>query len=63
MTESREFRTCSKCGESKPVAEFHKDNHTPTGLTYRCKDCNRAATVVSRLKRVEQARAVNSQWG
>lgn len=32
-------RTCRKCGEVKPVTEFHRDSHSSTGYKPRCKPC------------------------
>lgn len=36
------MRECSKCGKSKPVAEFYRNPTCKDGLSYRCKECNRA---------------------
>ena len=53
MTESTDFspseesptwKFCPKCGESKPLNEFHNDRHSSDGKTSRCKLCNNAAT-------------------
>lgn len=35
-------KTCSKCGESKPLSGFHRDKSKRDGYTYQCKDCRRA---------------------
>lgn len=32
-------KTCSKCQETKPIAEFHRDARLKTGVTARCKKC------------------------
>ncbi len=32
-------RRCCKCGEEKPLAEFHKDRKSKHGHTYACKAC------------------------
>ena len=32
-------KTCNKCGNSKPVAEFHKNGSSPDGLRSVCKEC------------------------
>lgn len=34
-----ETKTCSMCGETKPVSEYNKDSHSPDGLRARCKPC------------------------
>lgn len=36
------MKTCTKCGETKPLTDFYKDKHSKDGLTYRCRECNRA---------------------
>ena len=33
------MKKCSKCGETKPLDEFHKDKNMPDGLKYACKSC------------------------
>ena len=35
-------KRCSTCGETKPLAEFHKNKRRPDGLQERCKTCRRA---------------------
>lgn len=37
---SEETKKCSKCGEVKPLSEFHKFKHSKDGLKPRCKPCN-----------------------
>ena len=32
-------KRCSKCGETKPYDQFHKDSSTRTGLGSQCKQC------------------------
>jgi hypothetical protein len=32
-------KRCSKCGQVKPVDEFHRDKRTPHGRLYKCKMC------------------------
>lgn len=36
-------KTCTRCGETKPVAEFHRNRTRRDGLQSRCKVCQRAA--------------------
>lgn len=36
-----QMKTCIKCGESKPVSEFYKNNQTKDGLTVYCAQCNK----------------------
>jgi len=34
------FKRCSRCGATKPVAEFHRDRSRKDGLQNYCRDCN-----------------------
>lgn len=36
------MKTCSKCGQQKPVADFNKDRARADGLYPSCKECSRA---------------------
>ncbi len=36
------MRTCTKCGETKPVNEFHRRRDTSHGVEKRCKECRAA---------------------
>jgi 5-methylcytosine-specific restriction endonuclease McrA len=49
MTEDRsfdmtEYKTCTKCGQSLPLQNFHKDKYKLSGLTPQCKKCRNAST-------------------
>lgn len=57
-----ETRTCNRCAEQKPLAEFHKDRTATLGHSWCCKAC-----AVKRAKEWAQAngprrRAVNATW-
>lgn len=41
-------KTCTKCGEFKPFAEFYKDKSNHAGLTTRCIKCMTAASFAAR---------------
>lgn len=43
-------KKCSKCGEAKPVSEFHKHTGHLDGLASNCKDCHRASVRVASAK-------------
>ena len=36
-----ETKKCGKCGEVKPISEFHKNKYTKDGLRYCCKECGK----------------------
>jgi len=35
------FKECTKCGEEKPLVEFHRDRTKPGGYKAECKSCRR----------------------
>lgn len=38
-------RTCTKCGEAKPLTEYHRDKRSPGGLRRQCKACRCSQTM------------------
>ena len=38
------MKKCTKCGETKPLAEFYVDTHGAGGLAACCRVCHKAAT-------------------
>lgn len=36
------MKTCTKCGETKPINDFHRDKRKADGRRYRCKECENA---------------------
>ena len=34
-------KTCTKCGETKPLDDFHRDKRSPDGRRSDCKECGR----------------------
>ena len=54
-------KTCSKCGEAKPLSEFSRDRRRATnGVQSQCKACN-AAYYVANRERVLADRATNRE--
>jgi hypothetical protein len=41
MNETTDAKTCTKCGETKPVDEFHRDSKRADGRFRWCKTCER----------------------
>lgn len=39
------MKQCSKCGESKPLSEYHRDKHSKDGHVQRCKECVKIKTL------------------
>lgn len=52
------MKTCTRCGESKPLTKFSKRSSSRDGLRTNCKAC---ANIYSAAHR-EQARARTAQW-
>ena len=47
-------KQCSKCGEVKSASLFYRDTKTPTGLSSRCKQCQKEASRKSWQKNREK---------
>lgn len=50
-------KTCTKCGETKPLDEYYTDKRTTDGLRSQCKACHGAAAKARRLVDIERTRA------
>ena len=48
-------KTCSKCGEDKPLTDFHKNKVAKDGLTYHCKECMRERYYEFRQEKPERS--------
>ena len=55
-------KTCTKCGETKPTTEFHKNKAKSDGLRYRCKVCHRADRKAWREANPEKVKARSKAW-
>lgn len=56
------MKTCTKCGETKTVAEFGKHSHHRDGLQSHCKVCKRAADAARIAANPELNREKASAW-
>ena len=45
-------KTCSRCGETKVIGEFHADKRSPDGHSGRCRTCKRATRYVEDTRKV-----------
>jgi 5-methylcytosine-specific restriction endonuclease McrA len=54
-----EYKTCSRCGETKPLSEYYKDRGKPVA---QCKDCKKATIYATRNADREAHRAYQRQW-
>ena len=55
-------KTCSKCGETKPLNEFHNSSRAPDGHRYNCKECQRTRDKAWYKANKERAAATNRTW-
>ncbi len=55
-------KTCSKCGETRPVSEYHRKTASKDGLSARCKPCVLAAVKEYRTANVDKVSAVNKAY-
>ncbi|UYL87673.1 HNH endonuclease [Arthrobacter phage VResidence] len=42
-------KTCSRCGEDKPLSAFASDSRRPDGLAYSCKQCEATRKRLARV--------------
>ena len=61
-----EQKTCTKCGETKPLTEFQRDSHRKDGVRTRCKICTRADSArrmaAYRQANPEKVAATQAKW-
>lgn len=50
------MKTCTKCGETKPLDAFHRDKSVPDGRTYNCKVCACARALRCRAANIDTVR-------
>lgn len=58
VTEKR----CSKCKTTKPVADFHREHATKTGLAQWCRSCVSAKQRRYREANAEKVKAARKKW-
>lgn len=56
------MKTCTKCGEAKPVAAFHTHARGRDGLRTNCKACTNASAAAWYAANREKAKANNIAW-
>lgn len=56
------MKTCTRCGESKPRAGFHKDKSKADGLRFKCKACASGEYSSWYSKNRDQARATKADY-
>lgn len=55
------MRTCKKCGEEKPIAEYYKHPKCKDGHDTKCKVCARKLATAARENNIESARAYDRE--
>lgn len=57
------MKTCTKCGETKPLTEFNRQAGTKDGFKYICRACHKAQhrqySATNSIKEVERVRTWN----
>lgn len=56
------MKTCKKCGEAKPKAEFGKHAKMRDGLNCRCRACQRIASAKYRVENPDKIKAALIKW-
>jgi hypothetical protein len=49
-------KICTYCNTIKPITCFSVDKHSPSGFTYKCKECHRAYNQLTRERRLRQGK-------
>lgn len=57
-----QFKTCTKCGETKLLSDFYRNKACRLGVDNRCKFCAIAASVAYQKANPEKTRAKNVRW-
>jgi hypothetical protein len=64
VKDSKRMKTCSKCGESKPLALFQQRNGRPLGQVRSwCRPCEALRARIRREQDPEKHRAAVREWG
>jgi hypothetical protein len=53
---------CPGCNQTKNGSEFYKERDRKDGLTYYCKECNKARIKIARYEDPKKAHAIASKW-
>jgi hypothetical protein len=56
------MKTCTKCGEAKPLSEYHANPRNASGLQSNCKACQRAAAKRWRVTNKQHITQYNSAY-
>ena len=56
------MKTCTKCGETKPLDCFHKNPRNSSGLQSNCKSCQRTSAVQWRAANKQRVAEYNKQY-
>lgn len=56
------MKTCTKCGETKPITEFIKDASKPSGIRSQCKPCKRIYIAAYRAANPGNRRASDARY-
>ena len=55
-------KTCTKCGETKPATDFHRDGKAADGRRNDCKECARAREAVRKATRRRKPTPRAREW-
>lgn len=60
--EQGKTKTCTKCGKTKPLTEFHKRMNRKCGVQSRCKVCKKACNAKYRSENPEKEKARQAKY-
>lgn len=55
-------KTCTKCGEIKPLSEFYRQAECALGVRPTCKSCDKERSAKRRAEKPEECRALVARW-
>ena len=55
-------KQCTKCGETKPLSDFHKMKSAPDGHKYDCKPCRKSQAAKFYVDNKTKMRRVSDSW-
>lgn len=55
-------KTCTKCGETKPTSEFHKQADSPDGFRWSCKVCTKTSNDAWKTANATKVKEAKSRW-
>lgn len=56
------MKTCTRCGEAKPLTAFHRLRASPDGYRTACKECRRPESRANHVRNRDRINRVSAAW-